>query len=141
MDNWTVTPTLWGAGCGVPRSMKTAGLNDGISPLHELAREAEESARAAIQDWEKSNQIREMRFNSAKKKLQKLIDAEADGVEADESEIEKLQMIMDENAPSQKCEAVARQYWTSDATPECVGEMAARGPIMVFRDELMGLFM
>ena len=140
-DIWTNVPNLWGVVVSPPSTYKTPAIEAGTKPLKRLSKREEQRTEAVRQAWESNAKLRAARYKAASKKLDKLTEAGLDSKEAtDNNEEQKLLQIMNENDPKAGPDIVAREYWTGDATPESVVELAASGPVLVSRDELMGLF-
>lgn len=131
LDNWEVIPNLWGIIIGDPSTLKTPAVKESLKPLTALESRAkikyEEETKAYLQDFEiykleKDKILKE----HAKSKIANCIELTSS----------KLQSIEEPKKP------LLKRYKTNDATVEKIGDLLSQNDrgILVFRDELMGLF-
>ncbi|MBS0628447.1 MAG: DUF3987 domain-containing protein, partial [Verrucomicrobia bacterium] len=133
LDTWTVIPNEWGGIVSPPSGMKTAALNEGLSPLGELEKIADENYKKE----EKKNKA-----NRIEVRLRKLL------IEANIKEA-----IKNENTPAIELYKTAlcaleeessgvpwKRYKTNDGTIEKITEILRDNPrgLLVYRDELIG---
>lgn len=132
-DNWIVTPNLWGVTIGGSGVMKSPNRSEVLKPLkqfqHELAQEAEERNRDAIN----GKTMAEMRSNAIKANAQKELKKNP---KADIAGLLKA-AAMDDTPPLE----TAPRFITNNATVEALGQLMIENPngILFEADELIGL--
>ena len=165
-DSWVEAPNLWGVVISPPASRKTAGIGAGEAPLrHLIAREAKrtQTAKALLESAEDETGVKSKAIKAAEKGLTDAINLKtkefttsrkkspgtlAEG--RDPSELLTLDAFLERDEDVRRAQEVfdslkppkipePRRYLVSDATPEFVANLAAKGPVYVTRDELMGL--
>lgn len=134
LDDWSVTPNLWGAIVGPPSSMKSPALKAALRPLAELEREAEEQHERGSREHAVAMTEGRARRRALEKKLERGI---AKGDERLHAEARReLAALQGVPAPTE------RRYIVNDATVEKLGELLNQNPrgLLHVRDELTGWF-
>jgi len=133
-DDWEVISNLWGAVVGNPSVMKSPALVEGMAPLNDLRRRAQDEHRSAMEEFEFNKLVTKTRREQVHKALQS---GAKGGRDLEQGKLEQLRkQFQDAEEP----EPVERRYLTSDTTVEKLGELLnqnLRG-MMLFRDELIG---
>jgi hypothetical protein len=121
--SWNVIPNPWGMIIAPPGLLKSAAMDAGMSPLHDMVGKAREQ-------YEQDERFAKPRRIALEAKLSQCKRAKT----ASETEI---QGILDEQ---EKAQVVQRRYFVQDATIEKLGEILRDNPrgVLVVRDELSG---
>jgi Protein of unknown function (DUF3987)/Bifunctional DNA primase/polymerase, N-terminal len=152
-DDWTVTPTPWGAGIGPSGSGKTPSMGEAMKALVRLIAQAQadfEQAKLAYEaarmtyEIEKTALLEPIRTAArAAGKPAKTARSAAEGAAAGEAaspaeSIDELKQKLATLRPPQ--EPKPRRYRTNDTTVEKLAELLIDNPmgLLLFRDELMG---
>lgn len=135
-ETWSVTPNLYGLVIAPPSAKKTPALNEGLKFLHTLQAQAAHAHSTDRHQRQVQRTTAEARIKSARKQLQ--------------SEPSDEQRRNAEKELAEACEQVEaaaaphRKYIVNDATIEQVSVLLSqpvnRGGIVVYRDEITGLF-
>ena len=130
LDDWTVTPNLWGAIVGSPSKMKTPALEAGLAPLKARQALANEEFKMLAQDYEFAAMAADAERDALKQEMKKLAKAGED-LSSLRSRFDQLEI----NKPAPK------RYVITDTTVEKLGELLQENPrgLLVFQDELTGL--
>jgi putative DNA primase/helicase len=132
-DDFTVVPNQWGTVIARPGWMKSGAVDEGVSPLRQLAaaaREAHEQAKAA-EDVKRD--VLEAAIVGLKEQM-KAAAKKRESVERPGAELAAKKQALAE------LETPERRYFTQDATIEKLGELLRDNPrgLLVLRDELSG---
>jgi putative DNA primase/helicase len=123
-DDWTEFPNVWGVAVGLPATLKSPAMRDGLRAIKALQVTADEKHNAEISRWNAEVEIAKLRRAASKKAAAKTLadDPDAD-VTIDGAEPEKPK---------------GRVYWTSAPTPQKLEELLVDNPggLLVERDEL-----
>ncbi len=131
LDNWTVTPNLWGVVIGRPSTLKSPAMSAALAPLTELEAAAEATYKAALTQYEVARMAYELALGNAKRQANK------NGGTVNTSQIAASMASVVQQQPSKP----ARQrFIVNDATVEKLGEILAENQngVLLFRDELKG---
>ncbi|PPD41650.1 MAG: hypothetical protein CTY16_15780 [Methylobacter sp.] len=142
LDDWEVTPNLWGACIGRPSVvLKSPSMKEPISLLERLQAdygEQYEQDKAAAEFEQLAN---DAMLDDVKAKLKKIGKGKGkDGV-VDNGDLAKLRAdFMELNAKAEP-EAVRRLFKTNETSIQSMTKLNNENPrgLLVFRDELMGL--
>lgn len=133
LDDWTVTPNLWGALVGSSSTMKTPAIAAGTMPLRRIAAASDEehyqrrATRNALTDALTAQKTKAVRA--------------AGNSGADEDEAVQRIAAIQSRIDAQKIESARRRYFVNDATVEALIGILAENPdgVLNYRDELSGL--
>ncbi len=131
LDDWTVTPNLWGAIVGKPGILKTPALEDALRPLKARERLARDEYARATEDL----QFKEMCAAAERKHLEEEIRVAVKKGEDVSCFRSRLQNVVAE-------QPIERRYIVNDPTVEKLGELLNQNTcgLLLFRDELVGWF-
>ena len=131
LDNWKVTPNLWGACIGRPGVMKSPALSEAMLPLRRLEAEANEAYQEAVRDFEARAEFNGMVSKARKDEAIRLVKAK----KPEEAE-HLLRSLQDDGE-----RPVRRRFVVTDATVEALAEILIENPwgLLAYRDELSGL--
>ncbi|MCH7872128.1 MAG: DUF3987 domain-containing protein [Planctomycetes bacterium] len=130
LDDWQVTPNLWGGIIGPPGVLKTPALREALKPLVRLEIEAKQAHDGNVAQFK----VAEAVATATKKNAQKAIANAAEN--GDDPQTLAAELLGNEpHAP------IRRRYLTNDPTVEKLGALLQENPngLLVFRDELVGL--
>lgn len=138
LDDWIVTPNLFGGVVGDPSSKKSPGIEKGLRFLDRL--EADEADRQAQRMVEYEAEIAAHKAREAA--IAHSMKQAAGTKGKPENGSAMAAAIDDRKRLVPPDEPVARRFRANDATIEKLGDILAKAPqgILVFRDELVGLF-
>lgn len=131
LDDWTVTPNLWGGLIGRPALLKTPAMQEALAQVDALEARAREDHEAGMKDHAAAEMIREAEQKKARTDIAEAIkkghDAQAKAIATE--------------ATQELTPPVRRRYKTNDATVEKLGELLRDNPngLLLVRDELLGL--
>ncbi len=131
LDDWTVTPNLWGGLIGRPALLKTPAMQEALAQVDALEARAREDHEAGMKDHAAAEMIREAEQKKARTDIAEAIkkghDAQAKAIATE--------------ATQELTPPVRRRYKTNDATVEKLGELLRDNPngLLLMRDELLGL--
>lgn len=132
LDNWTVTPNLWGMIIGRPSTLKSPAMAAALAPLNALEREAHAKFQADLVNYEVQMAAHAVTVGNTKNQGRgKNGRGQPPGVLAT-----NLAAVMQQR-PAQP---VHMRYVVNDVTVEKLGEILADNPngVLMFRDELKG---
>lgn len=131
MDNWKVTPNVWGACIGRPGVMKSPALSEAMLPLRRLEAEANEEYQNAIRDFEARTELNGMVATARKEDAKKLVKAKR------LEEAERLLRSLQDDAEK----PLRRRFIITDATVEALAEILVDNPwgLLAYRDEISGI--
>jgi hypothetical protein len=132
LDDWEVTPNLWGAVVAPPAQKKSPAISAALKPLEQLQAKASEENASVRESYDTEMVV----FETTRKAIEKEIAAAVkDGGAASE-----LTKKLHEHMASKKAEPKPGKYMVNDATIEKLGEILQDNPaILMLRDELTGL--
>ena len=130
VDDWQVTPNLWGGIVGRPGLLKSPALQEALRPLAPLEAQAKEAYEIAQDDYEAQRLVAEARQKNAKDEVRKAVKAGHDAYE----------VALTAQAGTVVEAPARRRYRTNDTSVEKLGELLNENPrgLLVFRDELSG---
>lgn len=132
LDNWTVTPNLWGLIIGRPSTLKSPAMAAALAPLNALDREAFAKFQADLLNYEAQKAAHAVTVGNTKNQGRgKSGQGQSASVLAS-----NLAAVMQQRPVA----PVQTRYIVNDVTVEKLGEILAENPngVMVFRDELKG---
>lgn len=143
IDNWSVTPSLWGAIVGETGTMKTPAVASALAPLKKLESEANKNFTEKRKQYGKDFELNKNKKAGAllvvKSETKKLI---SEGKDPDNTtpKLEAAKKIIydfEETEPP-----LLLRYRTNDSTVETMGKLCYESDygILLERDEIMGLF-
>lgn len=137
-DSWLVTPNLYGAIVGPPSSLKTPTLNEALSPLRHLQKEAQDIYDEEMAAFLKAKEIFNLQKDAAKSAIK---NQTKDSFKSGNQAEEKANFAILEELEAPK-EPHLKRYYTNDATIEKIGEILSTNPhgILIACDELESLF-
>ncbi len=129
LTDWTVIANLWVLLVGRPGVMKSPAQEASLSQLKPLVARAIERYETELCFSEQCRQVAKLKARAGEKAAGKKLEKDA---KADVSEL-----LTVETAP----EPVLQRYYTTDATPEALGELLRQNPngLLVHRDEMVSL--
>ncbi|MBP0594567.1 DUF3987 domain-containing protein [Paraburkholderia sp. LEh10] len=132
LDNWTVTPNLWGMIIGRPSTLKSPAMSAALAPMNALERDAFAKFQADLLNYEAQKAAHAVTVGNTKNQGRgKSGQGQPASVLAT-----NLAAVMQQRpvAPVQK------RYIVNDVTVEKLGEILAENPngALLFRDELKG---
>lgn len=129
LDEWQVTPNLWGVIVGRPGVKKSPALGEALKPLLRLQAKEFDSVKFAHEAWKIDVKVANMLGESNEKKAKGLADKDPFAARALLAPIE---------TPT---EPTARRYIVNDATVEKLGEILQQNTwgTLTFRDEVYSL--
>jgi putative DNA primase/helicase len=131
VDDWTVTPNLWGGVVGRPGVLKSPALEETLKTAKAREKIARDEHAEAMRDFE----FNKMRANAERKQLEKDIAlAVKNGQDAS--------LLRNRLRDTEAKEPTERRYVVNDPTVEKLGELLNQNPrgLLLFRDELVGWF-
>jgi putative DNA primase/helicase len=133
LDDWRVTPNLWGFVVGRPGSMKTPALEEVLRPLQAAQLREMAVYEAAMMDFKAETYVREQRERVRKDRIKAAVKKNDD---------REAEAIAHEVVAAEADEPVCVRYLVNDATVEKLGEIMAHNPLglVLYRDELNGFF-
>ncbi|MCA1790009.1 MAG: DUF3987 domain-containing protein [Thioalkalivibrio sp.] len=135
-ETWSVTPNLYGLVIAPPSTKKSPAIKEGLRFLDTLQAQAAQAHSTDRHGREAQKMAAEVRIKAARSQLQsELSDAERRKAEGE---------LADAREQLEGAQAPHRKYIVNDATIEQISVLLAqpvnRGGIVVFRDEIKGLF-
>jgi hypothetical protein len=133
LDDWIVTPNLYGGVVGDPSAKKTPAINTAMRFLERLEKKADDLAANSTKVFEAEKAAFEAHEAAVKAEMKKAASGgKSDKMEAAKADLQGLR------APQPP---YSRRFKTNDATAEKIGDLLAHNPygLLVFRDELVGL--
>lgn len=129
LDEWQVTPNLWGFIVGRPGVKKSPALSEALKPLSRLQAKEFDLLKAAHDTWKIDVKVANMLGESNEKKAKGLADKDPFAARALLAPIET------------PLEPTARRYIVNDATVEKLGEILQQNiwGTLTFRDEVYSL--
>jgi putative DNA primase/helicase len=129
VDDWTVTPNLWGGLVARPGFLKTPTLEETLKPLRAREYLARSAHQTAVEEYEFQRLYADAQRDQLKKDLQKAVKEGRDGREL------SLRLPDTQSKPP-----VEHRYVVNDPTVEKLGELLNQNPngLLLFRDELVG---
>lgn len=129
LDEWQVTPNLWGFIVGRPGVKKSPALSEALKPLSRLQAKEFESLKATHDAWKIDVKVANMLGESNEKKAKGL---------ADKDPLAARALLAPIATPP---EPRARRYIVNDATVEKLGEILQQNVwgTLTFRDEVYSL--
>ncbi len=140
LDDWEVTPNLWGGIVGPPSFLKTPSLNETVNKtLGRLEAKAREKHEAQLQEHDVSVMVGAAQKKALQSAMEKAAKQEAAGKSEGKSVTELANKI---NAFGESEPPTERRYRTNDSSIEKIVELLNENPrgLLYFRDELIGLF-
>ncbi|MBI4006293.1 MAG: DUF3987 domain-containing protein [Gammaproteobacteria bacterium] len=136
-DNWQVIPNLWGGVVGRPSILKTPALEQAMSPLSKLERNAKEKHDQDAAAYEAELAAYQANKSALQDIMRKCAKEKKSGDKLNDFDDAKVSYRNLE----QPTEPAWARYKTNDSTIEKMGELLADNPrgILLFRDELVGL--
>lgn len=130
LDDWQVTPNLWGLIVGRPGVMKSPALSEALKPLARLEAAARLDWQAAHAAWQIDTKVAALQAKSAEQEA-------AACARKDPAKARALLTPPNDTAP----EPTMRRYVLNDTTVEKLGEILEVHPwgTLAYRDELHGL--
>lgn len=137
LDDWIVTPNLWGAVIAPPSKKKSPSMADGLKPLKWLAATARAKHAKAMEAFADEIEQHNMRVASVKKSMQKASDR------GDDEAIEEAKARLAALKEAEPKPPIMKRYTTNDATIEKLGDLLLQNPqgLLTERDELAGLLL
>lgn len=135
-DDWTVTPTPWGALVGPSGWGKTPSMKAATKPIERLIAQASDKLIEERQRYE----AEKIAFEASKAALVSEL-KEAARLKDKQNAAKQVQQLKDELAALRlPPEPTARRFRTNDTTVEKLAELLIANPsgLLIFRDELMG---
>lgn len=141
-DNWRVWTNLWGAAVAPAGSMKTPAAAAVERVLNEIERQAREDFEQQMLGATADEMVSEASRKALKAKLDGFAKGRKGAEQIDRDDIVKA---LRQTAEEQEARPRMRRIKASDTTIEALIDRASRGkrrcqPIVVWRDELVGLF-
>ena len=135
-DSWTIIPNLWGGIIGHPSTLKTPALTEALSPMAYLENKAREDFKKEEENYEFALEAHKILKDTKISQIKKNIKANR-AFQCFEYIEKELKEFDEPDVP------LCKRYKTNDATIEKMTELLEQNPtgMMLFRDELMGLFM
>lgn len=132
LDNWTVTPNLWGLIIGRPSTLKSPAMAAALAALNALESEAHAKYDADIRNYQANKTAHELAFGHAKKQATN----KSGGLHQTNVIAATLAPFMQQEPAHPK----RTRYMVNDVTVEKLGEILAENPngVLLFRDELKG---
>lgn len=132
LDNWTVTPNLWGLIIGRPSTLKSPAMAAALAPMNALESEAHAKYDADLRIYQAHKTAHDLAFGHAKKQATNKNSA----VRQTSVIAANLASVMEEEPTHPK----RTRYMVNDVTVEKLGEILAENPngVLLFRDELKG---
>ncbi|MCA9367678.1 DUF3987 domain-containing protein [Candidatus Kaiserbacteria bacterium] len=133
LDNWEVTPTLWGAMIGGPSTKKSPSLIEALKPLEQLESESRELYRGELDQFEINQKVYRLESKNAESKASKMI-ARGDRQGASTA-------IADTQS-GEPVEPTPKRIVINDTSVAKLGELLNQNPngLLLKRDELSGWF-
>lgn len=130
LDDWTVTPNLWGGIVGRPGLMKTPALAEMMKPLQRLEARARERHEHDAREHGIATMLAQQEAKAAAAMMQKALKA------GDQAKAHEIASAMGQAPPAPE----RTRYISHDPTVPKLGELLAANPrgVLVFRDELTG---
>ena len=129
-DDWSVTPTAWGAVIGGPSTMKSPNLAEMLKPVHSIESRAADEWEERIRLHKAEAEAAEIAASLAKRAAKKLIEA---------GRKEEAVMYLAASDGVEEAPALPRII-VNDASVEALGERLSENPngLLLVRDELSG---
>ncbi|PJI32490.1 YfjI family protein [Acinetobacter pseudolwoffii] len=165
LGDWSVMTNLWSAVVGTPSMKKSPAYEAGLRPISQLIDKAKENSKCKDSDKKSDIRLINQEFKDLTEDLIIKMRAEKLSAEQELKELKKeLTKIKDEtereelflkiakqelridankkNEVANKEEIPEKRYQTDDTTIEALSDLEVNNPngILVFRDELVGLF-
>jgi hypothetical protein len=131
LDDWEVTPNLWGAAIGAPSMMKTPAIRSALGPVFDLQDRLKKTWEAQQQDAAIDAELSELEAKAASKKAQSAFKA---------GNVEEAKRILSERSSENDAGLPCPRLIVNDATVEKLGELLNQNPrgLLLIRDELPG---
>lgn len=137
-DDWLVIPNLWGALVGRPSTMKTAALNEVLSPVYEIESREKEQYLLKQREYKVNSWTHEAQLKNIEAQMKKA--TRVNGLSDEDLLIikntySKYIQQKDENPPP-----TLKRVVVNDVTVEALGERLNENSngLILFRDELTG---
>jgi putative DNA primase/helicase len=133
-DNWTVIPNLWGLLVADPGSMKSAAIQQAMSPLHDLEKKARKKFQAECQDFAKEQKNIALEMDTLKQSIK------LDWGQGLGEDIKNKQDRLKSLSGPQSESPIEKRYKTNDPTIEKLALIMQDNPqgILLLRDEISG---
>lgn len=128
-DDWTITPTQWGALIGRPSTMKTPSLQAALDPIYEIEKSINSQHEEHLSDYEIKLVIEGIKHKNKNKTLDRLVK---------NGEEEKAKLLLRETTDT--TQPIKPRIAVNDCSIEKLGELLNENPngLILIRDELSG---
>lgn len=129
-DDWTVTPTAWGAVIGGPSTMKSPSMAEMLRPIHNIETQTAVEWNEHVKLHKAETEVAEIERNLAKNAAKELMK---------EGRKEEAIMYLAASEDVEK-EPALQRIIVNDASVEALGERMRENPngLLMVRDELSG---
>ncbi len=136
LDNWTVTPNLWGLVVGRSGAGKSPCLDEAMRPLDRLCTQWFDEWQKAKEEWQLDQKVNELTATANKKAIEKK--AKQSRMSKDEIKEALRSCASEETTPRQP---ILRRIKTSNASVEALAELMREHPhgLLLALDEVNGL--
>lgn len=133
LDNWIITPNLWGGIVASPSAKKSPAISAALKPLDRLIELAKREFAAEGREFDMAKTVFDAEFRAK----EDAIKSAAKGKKDVKQLAQELAAYGDEKPKN----PIQRRYKTNDTTVEKLGEILVDNPagMLVLRDELVGL--
>ncbi|MES2252458.1 MAG: DUF3987 domain-containing protein [Pseudomonadota bacterium] len=133
-DPWLVVPNLWGIIIGKPSTLKSPALAEALKPLNNLEAKARAKYDEQLKNYSMESELSKITQTVFKKQIEKKLAQTQGAISEEEKQTYK--------SLEQTDKPICKRYKTNDATVEKMTELLSENPggLLLFRDELMGLF-